>query len=192
MRFLQSYKISCLLILFFVIPLICYADEPRIRPHNWAIPVLSDCLENWYKVDDIVYRSAQPDKEGFADIEKIGIKRILNLREFHTDEDEAEKSDVELFHIPMNAAKIKDEDVIEALALITSSKDPVLLHCWHGADRTGTVIAMYRIVIQKWSKSSAIDELVNGGYGYHSIYDNIIQYINNADVEKVRQQVVLQ
>lgn len=46
----------------------------------------------------------------------------------------------------------------------------MVVHCWHGSDRTGAVIAAYRIVQQGWSQHDAIDEMINGGYGFHPIF----------------------
>ena len=84
---------------------------------------------------------------------------------------------------------LEDEKVIEALRIIKQANGPILIHCWHGSDRTGLVSAMYRIVFQGWSKEDAIDELMNGGYGYHSLYKNIPEFIRQADIEKVKQSV---
>ena len=64
-----------------------------------------------------------------------------------------------------------------------------MLHCHHGADRTGLVIAMYRIIYQGWTKDAALDELLHGGYGYHAMWKNIPSYIKHADVEKIRNAV---
>ena len=62
-----------------------------------------------------------------------------------------------------------------------SHEGPVLVHCKHGADRTGCIVALYRIVFQSWSKEAAIDEMHNGGYGFiaymiisQSIYKTVI------------------
>jgi protein tyrosine/serine phosphatase len=49
--------------------------------------------------------------------------------------------------------------------------------------------AMYRIVIQGWDKQQAVDEMTKGGYGYHVVWKNILRYIKNVDVEKIRRQV---
>ena len=182
-------KAFLLLIVLFVFSSPCFANESRLRPADWGARIISDNLENWYKVDGLVYRSEQPDDKGMADIERFGIRRVLNLREFHSDDDEAEATNLKTFRIPMNAAKIKNTDVIAALKIIKSSSQPILVHCWHGSDRTGTIVAMYRIVEQGWSKESALDELVNGGYGYHSIYANIKKYINTADIEDIRRRI---
>lgn len=55
------------------------AETPRLRPQSWAVPVLSENLNNWHWVDGKVYRSEQPDAEAMADLEKFGIRRVLNL-----------------------------------------------------------------------------------------------------------------
>ena len=50
--------------------------------------------------------------------------------------------------------------------------------------------AMYRIIYQRWTKDKAIDEMVNGGYGFHSMwYNNIIEYVRKADIDKLRKQI---
>lgn len=180
-------KKALLLFVMLLLPLApCMAEETKVRPERWARPVVSEVLGNWHQVDGRVYRSAQPDAAAMAAVENAGIKRVLNLRQFHDDEDEAEGTQLRLYHVPFNAAAIKDEYVVAALKIIRASDQPILIHCWHGSDRTGTIVAMYRIVEQGWSKQAAIDELRNGGYGYHSIYGNIIEYLEAVDVERVR------
>jgi protein tyrosine/serine phosphatase len=65
-----------------------------------------------------------------------------------------------------------------------------VVHCWHGSDRTGLISAMYRILYQNWSKEEAIEELMKGGYGYHSLYRNIPEYIRKVNIEGIRQRVL--
>ena len=59
---------------------------------------------------------------------------------------------------------------------------PVLLHCLHGADRTGLMVAMYRMLYQHWPRERALDELRNGGYGYHAVWKNIEKYLRRVDI----------
>ena len=63
---------------------------------------------------------------------------------------------------------------------------PVLVHCWHGADRTGMVVALYRMVEQGWTREAAIEEMLEGGYGYHSVWKDIITFLETVDVEALR------
>lgn len=170
--------------------LVALGDDPRLRPESWASPVLSERLGNWYKLDESVFRSAQPDKDAFADIEKMGIRSVLNLRELHSDDDEAKGRPQKLYRVPMEAGSITREQVVAALRILKDCEKPVLVHCWHGSDRTGTVCAMYRIVFQGWSKEAAIDELRNGGYGFHENFKNIPKLIQDVDAGQIRREVM--
>lgn len=165
-------------------------EQSGNRPTQWAQNISGTELDNFYKIDDGVYRSKQPDEETFAMLEKMGIKEVLNLRRHHSDTDEAEKTDLNLHHIKINAGSITEDHLIEALSIIKNRKGPIVFHCWHGSDRTGAVAAAYRIIYNNWSKADAIDELINGGYGYHEgIYGNIKELLENLDVDRVKKQL---
>ena len=80
-------------------------------------------------------------------------------------------------------------DLVTAMQIIRDRKGPLLFHCWHGSDRTGAVAAMYRMVFQHVPKQHAIDEMVEGIFGFHMIFDNIIDTIDEADIEHIRQEL---
>ena len=169
-----------------------FSDDsvPRVRPANWAAPVIGSDLKNFHKVDDKLYRSEQPDDDDFKIIEKLGIKEVLNLRNLHSDDDEAKDTKLTLHHLRMNAGDVTEEELTRALAIIKAAKGPVLVHCWHGSDRTGVVVAGYRVIIQNWSKDKALDEMKNGGFGYHhSMYPNLIRLIQKLDVKARREKL---
>jgi len=166
------------------------ADAATQRPANWAIELPADQLKNFFRLDDKVYRAAQPGKAGFAELKVLGINNVLNLREYHSD-DEGAAFGLNLFRVKMAAGSITTEQVISALRIIHNSQGPILIHCWHGSDRTGMVSAMYRIVFQGWEKDAAIAELTNGGYGYHAFwYGNIPEFIRAADINAIRKAVL--
>lgn len=157
------------------------------RNLDWAVPVAIDGVPNLHKISDNVYRSAQPSAEGMQNLEKMGIKTIINLREFHDDKDEAKGSSIRRIDIPMLAWNIKDENVVEALRQLgNKGEGPYLIHCMHGADRTGVVSAMYRIVYDNWDKEKAIDEMRNGGFGFHEVWANIVDYLKKVDVNAIK------
>lgn len=178
-------------LLLIALPMISLA-EPRLRPDNWAHPVINSELGNLYQVDEGVFRSEQPDAKAFQDISGLGIKEVLNLREYHSDDDEAKGLPLKLHHIKIDTAAITEDQLVEALRYIQNSDGPILVHCWHGSDRTGAVIAAYRVIIQGWSRDAAIDELVNGGYGYHAtFYPNVVALIQHLDEGKIRAAIGL-
>ena len=94
----------------------------------------------------------------------MGIKTIINLRSFHSDRDEIGQAALAYEHIYMKAWHPEEKEVVRLLKIVTDPKrTPVLVHCQHGADRTGTMVAVYRIAVQGWSKAEAIRELTQGG-----------------------------
>jgi protein tyrosine/serine phosphatase len=179
-----------ILLTLLLLPILALADL-RVRPIEWAQPMLGSGLDNFYRVSDELYRSQQPDREQMSELEALGVRAILNLREYHSDDDEASGTRLKLYRVPVNAGDIDDAFVLEALTTIARAEKPILIHCWHGSDRTGVVAAMYRMVFQGWSREQAIDEFVNGGYGYHAnFYPNIERYLQQVDIDAIRQQVM--
>jgi protein tyrosine/serine phosphatase len=148
---------------------------------------LANCgLENLYKIDEGVYRSEQPTAADFRALQKFGIKEVLNLRYWHSDDDEAQGTGLRLYRIKMRAATLELGQLVEALRIIKKRQGPILFHCHHGSDRTGALCALYRIVVQGVSKEAAIREMTEGGFGFHGIYRNIIRLIEKVDVAEVR------
>jgi protein tyrosine/serine phosphatase len=163
---------------------------PVARPSRWAERMEVPGAPNFHKVSDDLYRGAQPDEEGFREIEKLGVKTVVNLRSFHSDRDELEGTGLGYEHIWMKAWHPEDHEVVRFLEIVTDpGKTPVFVHCQHGADRTGTMSAIYRIVIQGWAKEDAIREMTEGGYGFHTVWDNLIDYIEKLDAEALRESM---
>jgi protein tyrosine/serine phosphatase len=62
------------------------------------------------------------------------------------------------------------------------------VHCQHGADRTGMMTAIYRIAMEGWSKDDAITEMTEGGYGFHAIWKDLVEYVRELDVERLKRE----
>lgn len=157
------------------------------RNPDWATPVQMEGVPNLHKVADGLYRSAQPTAEGFKNLEKLGIKTVINLRALHDDADETKGVKLRRIDVPVNTWHIETEDVVRVMQELAKKENgPFLIHCQHGADRTGLMCAMYRILVQGWTKDKALAEMTDGGYGYHTVWANIITFIRDADVEKLK------
>ena len=179
-----------ILAMFFALSLEATADDNSGRNPKWAQPVKLKNSDNFFKVNNDLYRSAQPTAEALKEYEEYGIKTIINMRTSQSDAPLMTRgSQMNLFEIPVTTWDIEEEEVIAVLRLMKNSPKPVLVHCKHGADRTGLMNAMYRIVFEGWTKAEAIDEMKNGGYGFHSMWRNIPKFIENADVERIRTAV---
>jgi protein tyrosine phosphatase (PTP) superfamily phosphohydrolase (DUF442 family) len=160
------------------------------RPTNWAVEINEPGLPNFYKVSENLYRGAQPDANGFEKLKEMGIRTIINLRTFHSDNDKISDANIGYEQIRMQAWRTEYKDIVKFLKIVTdSNKTPVFVHCRHGADRTGLVCAVYRAAIEGWSKEDAIDEMIYGGYGFHYIWKNLPDYLMRLDIEKLKQQV---
>jgi uncharacterized protein (TIGR01244 family) len=160
------------------------------RPAAWARPMPGRAgLPNLHKVSDALYRGAQPDDEGFATLKKLGIKTVVNLRTFHSDRSECRRAGLDYVHITAQAWEGEDDEVIDFLKVVTDkTRQPVFVHCQHGADRTGVMCAVYRMAVQGWSTDDAVREMTEGGYGFHSVWDNLVTYIRGLDAEELREQ----
>ena len=169
-----------------------FADPgPRERPAHWAVPIINSSFENCYRVSPELYRCEQPGKNDIAALQALGIRSILNLRHYNTDSSALARAGFKLLVQRMEADELTIDDLVAGLRQIREAPKPVMLHCWHGSDRTGSVVAAYRIVFQGWTPADALDELRFGGYGYHEkTFPNIIKLFETLDAAELRRRVL--
>jgi protein tyrosine/serine phosphatase len=159
------------------------------RNSAWAAKLERAGLPNLHCVTTNLYRCAQPTADGLRAAESMGIKTVVSLRAFHSDKDEVESTKLRTRRIYFNTWHAEDEDVVRFLRIISDTNaGPFLVHCQHGADRTGTMIAIYRMAVQGWTREEAIKEMTKGDFGYHTVWRNLIRYLNKLDVEALRKK----
>jgi len=159
------------------------------RPASWAQPVDLAGLPNLHRVDEHLYRSAQPTAQGMKNLKQMGFETVVNLRSFHSDRDEIGNTGLGYEHIYMKAWHPERKEIVRFLQIVTNPKrTPVLVHCLHGADRTGTMCAVYRIVVQGWTKEEALREMTEGGFNFHAVFGNLPGWIRKLDVESIRKE----
>jgi tyrosine-protein phosphatase SIW14 len=132
-------------------------------------------LPNLHQVNSSLYRGAQPKKGGLQLLKQLGIKTILSLRDdderSKAEEAEAKTIGLGYFSVPLSSFnRPPDKAVAEVLALINSSEyQPVFVHCERGADRTGTIVAIYRIEHDGWTSEQAKAEAKRYGLGFWQV-----------------------
>lgn len=186
---LNKQKITVIVLCCFL-PIYVVHGSPIMHSANQAAQLLKQDA-NLYRVDEKLYRSEQLRYEDKTAIAEHNIKSIVNLRFFKRKTDMkvfADNSNINLINKPLLTWKIKPRDLAEVLWEIEQQQKhgAVLVHCYHGADRTGIVIAMYRVVYQNWTLEDAKAEMQQGGFGYHSVWKNLDKLFTEETISEIK------
>jgi protein tyrosine phosphatase (PTP) superfamily phosphohydrolase (DUF442 family) len=162
-------------------------DNATAHRHEWVKPLKESGLPNFNKVSDQLYRGEQPAPEGFKQLKKYGIKTVVNLRAFHSDDDKIAGTGLAYESISFKTWHPEEEDMVRFLKIVTdTSKQPVFVHCKHGSDRTGTMCALYRMAVQGWPADEAIKEMKKGGFGFHTMWQNLEPFLRGLNIEELK------
>ncbi len=150
-------------------------------------------IRNFGKVNETVYRGAQPDAAAIRNLKKLGIKSIVNLRtsgaEWKKEVAQAQESGIVCTNIPLNGIRRPThEEVRKVLDAIKALPPPVFIHCQHGCDRTGTIVACYRIEYENWSNQAALAEAERYGISKleRGMRDFILHYRKQSENPEAR------
>ncbi|MFZ2960356.1 MAG: dual specificity protein phosphatase family protein [Candidatus Ozemobacteraceae bacterium] len=145
-------------------------------------------LTNFATVSADLYRGAQPTADGFKTLEAMGIKTVINLRAFHDDAKLLVGTGLNYVHITFEPWSPNVDEVILFLKIVADpSKRPVFVHCQHGADRTGTMVAFYRMINQNWTCAKALEELPR--FGFHRIWSNLKIFMSSLNIPTLQELV---
>jgi protein tyrosine/serine phosphatase len=122
------------------------------------------------KINDGLYRGAQPDEQGLEELKKMGITTIVDLRaedrgKSEWERQQAAKLSMRFVHIPIAGfAAPTNEEVAQFLSLFSDPQQKIFVHCLLGEDRTGVFVATYRMSVQKWPVTQAMREMNSFGF----------------------------
>jgi len=135
-------------------------------------------------------RGGQPDSGGLYFLKKAGIKTIINLKEIKNSIDpegsEARMIGLNYVSIPMSHTQpIPDWAISKFLSVVKNPvMQPVFVHCQQGADRTGSMVAIYRIDRQGWTPTQAYREMLS--FNFHPILRNLTASVYGFGAKKGR------
>lgn len=156
-----------------ILSLLLFVGAPVAEPV--AVP-------NFGKVAEGIYRGGRPRKAGIKELKAMGIKTIINLdgiapmQETDDGRDERQwttEAGIKYIYIPMSPITAPTTESIDAALkqMLDPANHPVFVHCYRGSDRTGMVIAAYRITIDGWTVEKAFEEMKQYGHAYKVLYD---------------------
>jgi len=149
-------------------------------------------IPNLHYVDDFIYRSGILTDDNIEHVKELDIKTIVSMKtnivDTHIEKEWCQHNGIKFCHVPMLLVpEIDEKKVIKAVKEISNRQHPLLVHCTHGSDRTGTVIAIYRILKNNWTYDDAIAEMEK--YGFNPIFNVwkhfILKVANHRDCFKI-------
>ena len=148
-------------------------SDPYVRPFSAPAEKLKIAgIQNAGKVSDVLYRGAQPSAQGLAELKKLGVTTIVDLRGNRGDvtweRRQTEALGMRFMDIPvLGWSSPANGQVAQFLKLFDDPQQKIFVHCRYGADRTGVMVAAYRIAQQKWTVDQAVQEMYSFGFHYH-------------------------
>ena len=154
--------IICSLLLFASVARV-QGQDPKLKQDHY------EELPNFGRVNEKLYRGGQPRKGGISRLAALGVNTIINLRDDDegavAEADDAKAAGLRYFNVPFKRlGRPSDSQIDQVLSLIDAKENGVVfVHCHHGCDRTGTVIAIYRISHDQWTDTDATREAEHFG-----------------------------
>lgn len=116
-----------------------------------------------------LFRGAQPTAEGFANLAKMGVSIVVDLRggDQQSEREEVTRLGMKFVSIPWYCMFPKDEVVAEFLELLKDNPgEKVFVHCREGIDRTGMMVAAYRMAEEGRTAEQAMQEMQAFGFSF--------------------------
>lgn len=142
------------------------------RLRAWADLLLADhgilrlLHLNLHRVDERLWRSAQPSPRDIAVLARAGLRTIVNLRggrshgAWQLEKEAAERHGIRIVDLVLRSRAAPDRETLLALPAFLAGLDgPILAHCKSGADRAGLFAALYLLVVRGVDASTAMREL---------------------------------
>jgi len=152
-----------------------HADAPVSKvfaaQHTTGLHLTAKGVPNFGQVTPTLYRGGQPSARGFEKLAQMGIDMVVDTGQSKRDEKLIKNLRMAYISLPWHCPFPKDE-VFERFLKITRENPgkKIFVHCRLGDDRTGMMIAAYRIGQQGWTAQEAMQEMHEFGFrGVHHL-----------------------
>jgi tyrosine-protein phosphatase SIW14 len=141
-------------------------------------------IRNFGEVNDHLYRGGEPSSQGLHELAAMHVSTVIDLREPGSGREAerrlAEELGMKYVNIPLprlSAPSAAEMNRVLSL-IVPDDAGRVFIHCWRGKDRTGTVIACYRIQHDGWTLAQALEEAKQNGLSRleHAMRSFILQF----------------
>jgi protein tyrosine/serine phosphatase len=130
-------------------------------------------LPNFHQVSPGIYRGAAPTAAGLRKLKAMGVRTVIDLRiapkTVRKEKAEVESLGMNWLNLPMSGEPPTPKQVDTLLAALKNGRrEPVFVHCQHGADRTGCMLGIYRETQEGWDFDRTYQEMRR--YGFKPYY----------------------
>ncbi len=121
-------------------------------------------ISNFGLVSKSIWRGGVPSNHALKQLAEHGVKTVIDLRYDGSgckqEENFASMLGMNYIHIPIGFHRADSSYIVQFLKIVSNPVNlPVYIHCHQGADRTGTLIGIYRVFVQHWSFDKTYNEM---------------------------------
>lgn len=205
MRLLDMMRRSCLTVAFSSVLLICgCASTSTQRVSSANQNKTGSPIQNFSIVtSSVLWRGAKPDTEGAKWLIQQGVRTIVNLELLHDDLPAFNQATVEnattyelgYFRIPdweplpILAPSVVDDHVAHFLAIVSQQPKPIYVHCRSGENRTGVMVAAYKVIVEGESANEAIKDMQGYQGSWFEADSRYLLSLSPERRDKIRQKI---
>ena len=140
------------------------SDRKKAKTSGPEVVTVETCeIENFGKVNDKLYRGAQPEEDQYTQLATLGVKTVLDLRDDPKEfaKERTESAGMHYINLPLSDKKYPAEDSVKKFLALANDQNnwPIYVHCAGGRHRTGAMTAVFRMTNEGWDVERAYQEM---------------------------------